>query len=432
MNPSVSANAGSDHRQLTICAAAQESHPARWEQRFTDLFLSGLLRLPAFPAREVALRMQLPENHADAGLADSFWHRVHKELLTRGCHVNVDLSGLPVSASGRRLQRFLEGLCCCRVVDSSSAPLGLSITAQHPAAAAILALRQGRQLAGLTVALRYSALASHSGLLSWPELVAQSHNDTAILPVPLMAIRPLTGLYASEVGQSVMPASLFEVRADTAWLVLELQAASLGQAGALRRQIATALRFADNLIDGLVWPRPALRLDALLNRRIAMRISGIGDWLATNGQDPRQQATLTRLRRWLLFVRHVFIHESRLLARLRGPFPELGAEELVACLAPRYGVNDARRLVQHQSLRHRHLLALSPFALFPAAGHPSPAHVWLNLIPAIGCADTIAMYGEDVRTRLTVGEWGRLLQLTSAVAANTRVTGQGRSHSGII
>jgi hypothetical protein len=221
-----------------------------------------------------------------------------------------------------------------------------------------------------------------------------------------------------------MPSSLFEAPPATAWLTLDIDARGLKHSGKIRARLAACLRFADNLIDTLDWPEPSLRLDALLNRRVAIHVSHIGNKLAEQGRIPSASSTFSELQRWLLFVRRCFVHESMLLARRRGPFPELCANELIANLTPCYGVADARALVRNRLLRHRHLLALSPLALFPDPACPGPAHAWLGLIPAIGCADAITMYGGDVRTRLSAGNWSKLLQLTGAVAANSLAVGK--------
>ena len=61
------------------------------------------------------------------------------------------------------------------------------------------------------------------------------------------------------------------------------------------------------------------------------------------------------------------------------------------------------------------LLALSPFALFPTAPAAQGDEKWLNLIPALACADALTMHGKDVRARLSVTAWGRLLRMSGAL-----------------
>jgi hypothetical protein len=128
---------------------------------------------------------------------------------------------------------------------------------------------------------------------------------------------------------------------------------------------------------------------------------------------------LKRLQRWLWFVRKCLIRESKILALNRGPFPALGAAELVASLAPCYGIADANRLVFKSSVRNRNLLALSPHSVFPDESDGAISESCLNLIPAIGCADTLTMRGNDIRKRLRLNAWSRMLQMTGALAAGS-------------
>ena len=139
------------------------------------------------------------------------------------------------------------------------------------------------------------------------------------------------------------------------------------------------------------------------------------------------------LQRQLQFVRRCIIHESMLLARRRGPFPDLCAGDLMAALTPRYGVADARRLLRNRLLRHRHLLALSPSSIWPATGH-SAGSEWLDLLPAMGAADAIMLGGADLREQLTTAEWARLLQLTAAVAdaRGAAASGVRRAYDGLV
>ena len=45
----------------------------------------------------------------------------------------------------------------------------------------------------------------------------------------------------------------------------------------MRRLLRAVLRLADNLVDQLDWPSPELAQDALVNRRLAVHVTGIGD-----------------------------------------------------------------------------------------------------------------------------------------------------------
>ena len=289
----------------------------------------------------------------------------------------------------------------------------------HPEILKFLRLRGRRAFGYPNVAVRFGADPSNYRGEIWKSLMSLSHLDEQIKLVPVMAARPLSGLHATERGQGVMPGGLFEVRANTAWMILEIDATRLTSPAFLRSQLGLCLRFADNLIDIQDWPLPALRLDALLNRRIALHIGRLGQMIANAGLNPASFGTLRQLQRWLWLVRKSFIQESNRLARNRGPFPAFGATELVASLAPCYGVADANRLIRNRSVRHRHLLALSPFSVFPDKRGFEVDYIWFYLLPVIICADTLSMFGNDMRKRLRPKAWSRMLQLTGAMASGS-------------
>ncbi len=399
-------------------AAVAEAEARYWEDRFAGLLDSGLLRFAGVPGRDMGLSAGRCTLSAPSESLAFWCGQILAPAAQGGGHLCLDVSGLERGAADHwqpPLQHAVHGTA------SISFSLGLGIAAMS--ARELLATGGGMLGAHGKVAVRYpvptDGLRGNSAGARWAELVQDSHADTRILPVPTSAVRPLTPLHTSEKGQCVMPAGWFDTRPATAWLLAELDARKLRQPLTVRRQLADCLRFADNLIDTLDWPLPALRLDALLNRRVAVRVTHIGDALVTAGLQANSPGMFSRLQRWLQFVRNSFVHESMLLARRRGPFPELCAGELINSLAVRYGVADARRLVRNRILRHRHLLALSPLSIFPQLPCAGRVSDWIGLVPAIACADAISMAGPDVRARLPVHDWERLLRLTAAIAAGS-------------
>jgi hypothetical protein len=422
---------GSDE-SLARAAAYRELQPAKWQQRFAGLLQAGLVRLCAWPGREMSLRISRFPCGESTPLLVSFCAERFREAQATGCLLSIDLSHARPDArsdtAGSWVRLFERQLAAELQSDRSNAPavpVCFSVTEQHPDLEAIISLRHSSLLATVAIAVRYGDCLMGSGTASarGQLLVRHSHADFRLKLVPHMSLRPLTGLHAHEQGDSVMPSGMFEAAKDTAWLMLEVNAVQLAAAVRPREQLSLSLRFADNLIDVIEWPRPVLQLDALLNRRVGLHITGIGDLLCDRGMSPHKPETFAWLNRWLGFVRRCLLRESRLLAAQRGPFPQLDADELIAELAPRYGADNARQLLKNSILRHRHVLALSPFALFPDKPATCPDSSWLNLIPALKYADALTMYGPDPRERLSASDWSRLLQLTGALAgANTVVT----------
>jgi hypothetical protein len=424
-------SSGTSALHLAELAAQRENLPGVWRPRFEGLMQKGLLRLSLPPGHETSLHIRRFPFGENLDRVVSFCSERLADARHKGYRLGIDLSQARPAADGnwvRQLQTKLAGGASNDSGCNISNKLFFSVLDDHPDLESILGLRCSRRLGYPTIAVRYRSGVSDSADNAdrWRMLVGTSHADCRIKLIPRMAMRPLSGLQTLEKGDCVMPLSLFEVGNDTAWLILEIDAVRLAESTHPRAKLSASLRFADNLIDAIHWPRPALHVDALLNRRVGFHLTGLGDLLSKRVMNPVQVDTFRWLKRWLGFVRHCLMHESRLLARRRGPFPQLGANELIAELTPRYGLHNAKRLLNNSCLRHRHILALSPFALFPARPGSYPDKHWLNLIPVLNCADALTMYGPDPRSRLSRRDWHRLLQLTGALGAGKTVVTEGQ------
>jgi len=398
-------------------AAVHERNPDMWERRFRSLLEAGVLTLPAPLGSELALHLRVEDGYLDPARSAKLFLRYLLPVLRTGLSAGIDLSNAASDGFSDWLAEFSSvtgaGLACIKL---AAGRLLFSISMDHPGVREFLQLRGRQDLGYPLVAVRFGSDSSCYRSETWNSLTALSHMDERIKLVPAMAARPLSGLHAMEYGQCVMPRGLFEARANTAWMVLEIDATRLTSPAFLRSQLTLCLRFIDNLIDSQEWPTPALRVDALLNRRIALHIVRLGQMVANAGLDPKSFVTLRLLQRWLWFIRRSFIRESNRLAKNRGPFPAFGAADLVASLTPCFGVTEARRQIRNRSMRNRHMFALSPFTVFPDETGGENDESWLHLLPALGCADTLSMYGNDTRKRLRLNAWARMLQMTGAMA----------------
>jgi hypothetical protein len=404
-------------RDLPGHAARCERDVKLWEPRFRELMDSGLLRAVTWPGAELTLRVQPDRNERTAGR--SLLKRLEQLLpgLPDGCQIGLDFSAVEAADFAVWLQEFIAALILLHDRNRQRQCQWLfSLQDAHPGLHELLSVRSRQELGFPRIAVRVTTEGLRQKDDTCRSLLELSHRDARVHLVPAGALRPLSSLHAAERGQCVMPASLFEVRAGSAWIVLELDATRLTELATLRTRLRWCLRLADNLIDLQQWPDPRLRLDALLNRRIAIHVVRIGQMLSMQGLSPGRFSSLQKLERWLACMRKCFIRESHQLAADRGPFPAFGAQELVAHLAPHYGVADASRLVRNRSMRHRHLLALSPFSVFPDPAADTFGDDWINLVPAISCADALSMYGADIRSQLRLSTWARLVQMTVALA----------------
>jgi hypothetical protein len=341
--------------------------------------------------------------------------------LQSGYAAGIDMSAVPAENFGDWLEEYAAVF---EVAFASGAfPWGrvrFSLCTAHPRSAEFLQLRGRRALGYPPLALRFDCKTVQTNSPGWKTLVATSHTDQRLSLVPRSTLHPAARFHTTEVGQCVMPLSLFETRSGAAWLNLELDATCVSRGPALRAQLAHCVRFVDNLIDTHRWPLPEQYLDTLLNRRVSFHVVRIGQMLVNSGRDPGSFRTLSWLQRWLETVRRCISRASNRLAVTRGSYPAFGAHDLLVSLAPRYGVAEAGRIVRVRSARNRHIMALSPFAFFPAELRAGASEPWLNLLPALCRADAVTMYGDEQRASLRLGEWSRLLQMAGAtVAANS-------------
>ena len=334
--------------------------------------------------------------------------------------IGVDLSAIPPDQFGAWLDALILEIRRQAEFRSAVPPVVFSLRAEHPACRTLLKAVQDSGRAGPRAALRVDAGIMGDGPL-WGELVRASHANPRIDLVLAGRKQPLTDLMGGERPDAIMPLSLFEAPADTAWLGMQFDLGTIPAeqiergTGHLKKLVRVGVRLADNLIDSVTWPTDELRRDALANRRLAAHVTGIGDLVLRHGLDPAAFSTLRLLQRWLTLFKRQLLRESLNLAGERGPYPALNAEQLVRTLAPRYGDVRARRIIARRSPRHRQLLALSPYCVLPRRANATPARAWLNLLPLVRIADNLTMHGSQVRSLLDRADYERLLRSTWAL-----------------
>ena len=420
-------------RALADVAVRGERHPERWRGYFERL-LSGRTIGPlppgssVIPAQKHAIAGQcafklapdsdeLP-SQSGAGMQEL---RQRLEMLKgQDVALGVDLSGI----SARRFAAWIDALAAeLRAASGRAGGLPsmlVSVRAEHPGCCELMKAASSGTLGGARAALRVGA-ASFASPARWDELIEASREHPHVDLVLCKEQAPLTDLAGKESAEAVMPLSLFEAPADTAWLGMQFDLSTIPAEQIargvphLKKLVRVGVRLADNLIDAVSWPSGGLRSDARANRRLAAHVTGIGDLALRHGMNPAEPSTVATLQRWLSLFKRQLLRESLRLAAERGPYPALDAEQLVEALAPRYGPQRARRLIARRSPRHRQLLALSPYCVLPTAPTRIPARDWLNLLPVIRIADNLTMYGSEARSRLEKADYERLLRRTWAL-----------------
>lgn len=432
--------------ELSRLAAMGERDPVRWGERFGWLLAQGaLLAMPAGAPRTERFAGQFALALDDSGHPGGGFPQLSRALvplLGHGAAVAIDLP--PTRQAAVALAGGLEQEFACRLAPLALRPLNLSfsVTASHAGAAALLRLLPACRGLGYPAAIArlpdglFAALA-RSGRWTdplgevrpaqplWNELTALSWTAPAVQLALAGTSRSCCELSPDEPAGGVLPDSLFEVPAESAWLTLRLDLAALAASGPastwsrrLRRAVRLSLRLADNLLEQLPWPSRALRADALASRRVALHLAGVGELVDRLRLPPQQLATLRRVSGWLDMVRRSVRDESRRLARLRGSFPALRLAEVAAPFAGCPAGDPGQLLAGRQLFRHRHLLVASPWALLPAGPSRHPAASYFNLLPALRVADSIGLYGGALRHRLDLADYRRLLRMTWAMARN--------------
>lgn len=226
------------------------------------------------------------------------------------------------------------------------------------------------------------------------------------------AIRACSPLLRSEPATTVLPRVHLEVPAGTSWVQLSVDLPSLaGGRGLCMAALEEALRdcveSGERMHDKAVWATPPMREDAWLNRRMAIAIAGIGDLVVQQGMNPSAFSTLEFLDRLMNTAQSAVREQSRAIARRAGHVPALDQTDPCRFL-PGGAVRDAWRkrwaeMLATASVRHRNLLAISPWSVFPAG---SPADFrFADLLPVLRYADTCLLSGLPDLRRWNAGKF---------------------------
>lgn len=208
-------------------------------------------------------------------------------------------------------------------------------------------------------------------------------------------VTPVCPLLAPEPAVGVVPGIDVQAPVASAWVRREISLSDHadvcgrvdehGLLGAAERAVETG----DRELALAEWPTARMRHDAWLNRRLAVEVTGIGTLVARQGQNPADFGTLLAAGRLVARVRDAVVDRSRRLAATRGALPALEQAGRTAALADARLQEGWRRhwreAVDSAAVRHRNLLVISPWSLFPA-GEPA-TYPYANLVPLLRHAD---------------------------------------------
>jgi len=209
------------------------------------------------------------------------------------------------------------------------------------------------------------------------------------------ALAPLVSspcpLLVSEHAPGILPPAGLQVPPGTAWVPLQISLVDFATASgvldmaALADALRRCMEHGDACHERIEWPTAAMRHDAWLNRRLAICIGGIGDLALRRGYDPTSFRTLQDLACVLQQVREVVNDYSRQLAAQHAPAPSLQLADNGH--APAWAAQWQQAL-QFAAVRHRNLLAMSPWSLFPSAAAADSRYS--DLLPLLEFTDVCA------------------------------------------
>ena len=209
----------------------------------------------------------------------------------------------------------------------------------------------------------------------WPQLWQACTSGQVRTAFPTLVF-PQCSLLATETATAVLPVTAIQAPIETAWLPMRLDITQFTTAdgslneGAIEHALCRCVDIGDALHDLVRWPTARMRHDAWLNRRLAIILTGFGDLVEKRRQDPRSFASLKELCELLRWIKDILHRRSRALAQASGKLPALELSDPSRAL-PIGPVRDGwharwREAVELAAIRHRNLLVVSPWSMFPA------------------------------------------------------------------
>ena len=231
----------------------------------------------------------------------------------------------------------------------------------------------------------------------WSSLWQLRGNDMTRLVCAPVVTSPCH-LLSAEIANGVIPVVDIQAPTGSAWITMSIDVSRFADGTGLLDDAAfeQALRCAVELGDELhalsSWPTAQMRHDAWLNRRLAINVTGIGTLLQARDLDPGRFTALHGMCRLLDRVREVVHDQSRRLANAIGNVPALEQTNPGQRL-PGGHIRDGwarrwRHAVEAAATRHRNLLVISPWSLFPAGERAD--FRYSNLLPLLRYADACA------------------------------------------
>lgn len=220
-------------------------------------------------------------------------------------------------------------------------------------------------------------------------------------------VRSACKLLSPEQGTGIVPGCGLQAPDQSAWVRAELDLRAFADGAGcvdvaeMTAAVASLMDEADDAIDTASWATSAMQHDAWYSRRLAIVPVGIGDIAKRRGLDPERHRSLASMRELLSAIRLAVKSRSRMSAMRHERLPSLTASN--PCLHLPAGAREScweqrwHTALERQALRHRNLLALSPWSLFPRG---SADFRYANFLPLLTYADAC-----EFRRTVSLATW---------------------------
>ncbi len=258
---------------------------------------------------------------------------------------------------------------------------------------------------------------------NWSFLWRQRDLGNPLLPAYGAGVRTGCPLLGDEAAEAVIPLHGIQVPAGSAWLPIGLHLPHFADDKGhmdwplLQSALESSIDLGDQLLDVLSWTTASQRSDALLNRRLAIVVSGVGDLVQLHGNDPGCLKCLQWIDGIMRRVRETLWDRSHVIAGQTGLLPALARSDPSGGLCDHsHRQNWQRRwhlALASSAVRHRNLLVMSPYSVLPEGGDDTAG--FTDLLPILVHADAYAFASPPPHGGRNIGDFKRFHRRAWAV-----------------
>lgn len=250
--------------------------------------------------------------------------------------------------------------------------------------------------------------------------------------VPVSVVLPTVvsspcSLLAEERADAVCSSTGMQVPQSSAWVPLQVDLSRFVSKNgdmrlqALERALIQCVDRGEATHETTAWASASLQSDSWLNRRLAVGIRGWGSVVQIRGDDPNSFATLSGLLELADLVGSTLEARSRALAQELGHCPALDVEGARIVQGSHEVRARWQRAVEASAIRHRNLLMMSPWDVFPAS---RPADLrYINLLPVLRCANSLSFQRDVDISHWKVNEFRGFYERVAAILGHAHGVG---------